>query len=744
MAPELFMFHTDRTPVRPKSSDRVSRRPAPVVEPLEGRLLLTTYYVATNGSNLNNGTSVNTPYATLQNAVNKTVAGDTVYVRGGTYREGNGQANGTEGVRISASHGGTAGNYVTIAAYNNEVPIFKGSDVVTGWTQTTLSNGQTGWYVPWTINSQQVFVNGTPLAQVGMPSQFYTTDFNSVTNSVGHYPSPVGGVNGNQNNMAAGQFYYNASQQRLYITTNPTGATVEVSKRIRTLFSDASYIKLNGLTFMHSNYASISNLGTMVFPGANAWVENCTFTYADAVGVHVTSNSTYINNIASNNGLNGFAGAGSNYLVRSNLVTGNNYRHFGTQWAAAGIKIIPDASGIIENNEVAFNYGSGIWSDWNDSGNPFIVRGNYIHDNSPDEAGIFFEASSNGLIYNNVIVNSNRRGIYVSGSANVKVYNNTIVGQTGLSGIEVLARSGVNSTYTIVKNNTISGGTSTRDLYMSTGTGNTSDYNNFFRSGSPSLKLAYNGTTYTSLSSWRTATGFDTNSINVTPAFATPSGSNYRLLSTSPLVNAGTTLSEVALDYAGTARPVGSAYDIGAYEYVDSIAPTVVSVQIGDGTAQRSTVRKVTIVFSEKVNLNSGLGIRDGNGALVPNLTATASNPSADQLTWQLTFSGTAVTGINGSLPDGIYTILATTAVKDLAGNSLASNYTSPKFHRLYGDSDGNKAVDALDLFRFRQSYLSHTGDSNFNAVFDSDGNGAIDALDLFRFRSNYLTSYSY
>jgi parallel beta-helix repeat protein len=739
------MVPTKRYSQRPESSGRISRRPIPAIEPLEGRLLLTIFYVATSndgGNDANNGMSVAAPFATLQNAVNRTVAGDTVYIRGGTYREGNGQAGGTEGVRIAASHSGSMNNYVTIAAYNGEKPVFKGSDVVTGWTSTTLANGQTGWYVPWTINSQQVFVNGAPLAQVGMPSQFYTTDFNSATSSVGHHPSPVGGVNGNQNNMAAGQFYYNASQHRLYITTNPTGATLEVSKRIRTLFSDASYIKLDGLTFMHSNYASITNLGAMVYPGTNAWVERCTFSYADLYGVQVTSNSTYTNNVAINNGLNGFAGQGSNFRVLNNLITGNNYRHFGTQWAAAGIKIIPDASGIIENNEVAFNYGSGIWSDWNDAGNPFIIRNNYIHDNSPEEAGIFFEASANGLIYNNVIVNSNRRGIYVSGSANVKVYNNTIVGQTGLSGIEVLSRAGVNSTYTIVKNNTISGGTSTRDLYMSTGTGNTSDYNNFIRSGSPSLKLVNNGTTYTSLSSWRTATGFDTHSINVNPAFAAPSGSNYRLLSTSPLVNAGTTLGEVPLDYAGTARPVGSGYDIGAYEYIDNIAPTVVSVQIGDGSAQRSTVRKVTVVFSEKVNLNSGLGVRDGNGALVPNLTATASNPSADQLTWELSFSGTA--SMNGSLPDGIYTILATTAVKDLAGNSLVSNYTSPKFHRLYGDSDGNKAVDAVDLFKFRQCYLSHTGDSNYNAVFDSDGNGAIDALDLFRFRGNYLKSYSY
>ena len=46
-----------------------------------------TYYVSTSGNDGNNGTSLSTPWRTINKAAQTMVAGDTVYVRGGTYRE---------------------------------------------------------------------------------------------------------------------------------------------------------------------------------------------------------------------------------------------------------------------------------------------------------------------------------------------------------------------------------------------------------------------------------------------------------------------------------------------------------------------------------------------------------------------------------------------------------------------------------------------------------------------------------
>ena len=59
-------------------------------------LAITTYYVATNGSDSNPG-SQNSPFATITHAATKAKAGDTVYVRGGTYTFSNEQYIGSIG-----------------------------------------------------------------------------------------------------------------------------------------------------------------------------------------------------------------------------------------------------------------------------------------------------------------------------------------------------------------------------------------------------------------------------------------------------------------------------------------------------------------------------------------------------------------------------------------------------------------------------------------------------------------------
>src|SRR5262245_4484455 len=60
-----------------------SKQFRPHVEGLESRELLSTYVVATNGSDSNNG--ITAPWATLQHAANVVQAGDTVQVRAGNY-----------------------------------------------------------------------------------------------------------------------------------------------------------------------------------------------------------------------------------------------------------------------------------------------------------------------------------------------------------------------------------------------------------------------------------------------------------------------------------------------------------------------------------------------------------------------------------------------------------------------------------------------------------------------------------
>jgi hypothetical protein len=60
---------------------------------------------------------------------------------------------------------------------------------------------------------------------------------------------------------------------------------------------------------------------------------------------------------------------------------------------------------------------------------------------------------------------------------------------------------------------------------------------------------------------------FSGNKDNINPMLASPSSKDFRLTSGSPAINAGLTHSDVPDDHYKTARPQGSAYDIGMHEY---------------------------------------------------------------------------------------------------------------------------------------------------------------------------------
>jgi len=83
------------------------------------------YYVATDGSNSNPGT-YEEPWLTLQYAFDQLSAGDTLYVRGGTYYP---PSNGS-GINFDAS--GTVGNYISVLNYPGETPIIDGSNITSG------------------------------------------------------------------------------------------------------------------------------------------------------------------------------------------------------------------------------------------------------------------------------------------------------------------------------------------------------------------------------------------------------------------------------------------------------------------------------------------------------------------------------------------------------------------------------------------------------------------------------------
>jgi chitodextrinase len=81
------------------------------------------------------------------------------------------------------------------------------------------------------------------------------------------------------------------------------------------------------------------------------------------------------------------------------------------------------------------------------------------------------------------------------------------------------------------------------------------------------------------------------------PKFVNASTNDFHLQSTSPAINAGATIASVTTDKDGVTRPQGSAYDIGAYEYVSGGG--------GDTTPPSTpTNLTATAVSSSQINLS--------------------------------------------------------------------------------------------------------------------------------------------
>ena len=527
------------------------------------------YYVATDGSDFSSGLWPASPFKTIQKAMNTAGPGDVVHIRAGTYRE---QVDVIRG-------GGEAGKPLTVRNYNGEFVVIKGSDVVNGWTHHA---GNIWKRTNWRINSQQVFVdfddaNPTagpkPLQQIGMPSPYYTSTW--------EYNNPVGSGLGD---MLPGSFYYDPAEAVLYVWladgSDPNRHVIEASVRRRLFFMGRPHITLDGLRFRHSNVSAFAQQGAAVELSSHSLVIRCDIQFTDFAGVsmgYLQTNTQITQSTISNNGSTGVnAVAAAKFRIAGNTINGNNTRNFNPLWHAGGIKGVTQAWGNVEFNVIAWNNGSGVWFDYADSGQPIVVRFNYVHSNGPKDSGIFFEVSNNGLIHNNVVTNNTRRGIYVAASANVRVLNNTVARTSGHAGIEVggMPRMGATLANNQILNNIISHGTTVHDLLITPASaasihGNTSDYNLIWRPGG-ALKL-WSGNSHADLPGWRAATGHDANSLSADPMFFPvtnpPSATNYKLRPGSPAIDTGLNLLSVYnRDYLGTLRPMFAGFDIGALE----------------------------------------------------------------------------------------------------------------------------------------------------------------------------------
>ena len=136
------------------------------------------YYVAKNGDNINSGLTLATPFLTIQKASDVAVAGDIVYVRAGTYREG---------VNMKADG-------VTYQPYAGEAVTINGAELMTSWS---LESGSTykaamNWDVDDNWGTNQAFCDGKMIELARWPDQT-AIDIIMPTNAKADDATPAGG-----------------------------------------------------------------------------------------------------------------------------------------------------------------------------------------------------------------------------------------------------------------------------------------------------------------------------------------------------------------------------------------------------------------------------------------------------------------------------------------------------------------------------------------------------------------------
>lgn len=162
--------------------------------------------------------------------------------------------------------------------------------------------------------------------------------------------------------------------------------------------------------------------------------------------------------------------------------------------------------------------------------------------------------------------------------------------------------------------------------------------------------------------------------------------------------------------------------------------PASAAVMVNDGNVQRSMVTGLTVTFDVAVNLASdALTLLNRRTQAV--FTPLIANPSGDGKNWVLTFSGTGITG--GSLPDGAYRLsVKASSVHDVYGQALSGGDRTLKFHRLFGDINGDRQVTSTDLIAYRASLNQP---ANYLWYLDYDGVNGIDGNDYMQFRRRMM-----
>lgn len=325
-----------------------------------------------------------------------------------------------------------------------------------------------------------------------------------------------------------------------------------------------------------------------------------------------------------------FIGNGSNYItiknakIYSNTYTGlstntnigiiiQDCEFYSNGWNGLDINkcsdcLIKDNVSYNNTGHMGMQFGSSTEDVWTED---TIVEGNISYNN---QNGFYFALFRNSIVRNNLIYENLNQGMvanYYSNpgpiiwTANLKIYNNTIVDNSGGGLINYYANN------LKIKNNIITHNVE-YDLNMNRINNHSIDYNLYYDSTS----FRWSSTDYSTLSSFSSATGQETNGFDDTnPYFTDADNDDYTLSESSPTDN-GSWLAATTSGGSGTQVPLNDA----SYFAVGDTIQFQGQVATYEVIAVNTSSNVITLNLS--ASWSSGLGIALEYSGIKPDIGA--------------------------------------------------------------------------------------------------------------------------
>ena len=329
-----------------------------------------TYYVATNGSDANNGTSITSPFATFAKAVSVVQPGDTVLIRAGVYHQV---------LNVLNVAGGQPGKPITFGSYGDGPVVIDASPVPAQWSQV---NGSVWQASGLSEQPMAVVINGAAL-KPALASSYTATSSPPPTN-----PAAV--------TSGSGLWAYSGGTLTAdFGNATPSTADIAIpsaSNPSPIYWFGVSNLVFNGLTARGSGNGGIWGYGN------NITVSNCVSEFNTKGGINFMGNATIAN--SGNQALYNLV-----YMnAMHNWPRGNNgFAASGGGWSG-GLVFTGGYQGLARGNIVAQNGGEGIISYGSSPGTnsgSIVFEQNLAMDNW--STNMYFDNQPNDIARNNVV-----------------------------------------------------------------------------------------------------------------------------------------------------------------------------------------------------------------------------------------------------------------------------------------------------------------------------------------------------